>query len=159
MFQTQCTAQTLPTATTAKRMWYSVSTLSRPQHEISLATVCKMHAAATIPDANSLPDASRALFRITRKRWSRKYNPLQKCTPTFCISCIFNSWVYEMHRPDYCNPGLSYCFMLTSWCCNYVTTDFVNNYVCITFLLLGYNYVCYYYFVLALFASCNSLQS
>ena len=42
-------------------MWYSVPTLSRQEHEISLATVRKMHAAARIPDANSLQDASSAL--------------------------------------------------------------------------------------------------
>jgi len=42
-----------------------------------------------------------------------------------------------MHRPDCCNPNLSHGFMLNSWCCNYVITDFVNNYVFINFYYLG----------------------
>jgi len=63
------------------------------------------------------------------------YSPLQKCTLTFCI-CTSNSWVYEMHRPDCCNPDLSHGFMLNGWFGNYVITDFVNNYV-LFFYYLG----------------------
>jgi hypothetical protein len=80
----------LPTAKTAKRMWYSVSTLSRQEHEISLATVRKIHAAACIPDINSLQDAYSALFRITRKPLAPMYSALRKCTPTFGENYVFS---------------------------------------------------------------------
>jgi len=83
----------LPTATTAKRMWYAVPTLSRQQHEIRLATVCKIHAAACIPDVNSLQDASSALFCTTPKLLAPMYSALRKCTPIFGENYVFS--IYE----------------------------------------------------------------
>ena len=65
MFQGWCTAQMLPTATTAKATSYSVPILTRPLNEIILAPVYKMHAATGVTDAWS------ALWCIPDYDWHR----------------------------------------------------------------------------------------
>jgi len=94
-----------------------------------------MHAAACIPDANSLQDASSALSAYLTSAGTDVQS-----TPEMYIYILylyFQFMSYEMHRPDCCNPDLSHGFMLNSWCCNYVITGFVNNYAYIHFYYLG----------------------
>jgi len=171
MFQTPSTVQTIPATTAAEGMWYSVPILSSQEHEINMITLCQLHTATCIQDATAwIPDASSAFSRIPPSAGTDVQSTSELYTHILYLYCQFMSvwnapsrllkpWpftrvyvkrlIWQLCNCWFCWQLYMYYFfhvMLNSWCCNYVITDFVNNYVCITFFL-GYNYVCYCHYL------------
>jgi len=125
-----------------------------------MITVCQLHTDTCIQDATAwIPDQTSAFSRVLPaagtdvQSTSELYNyilylycqfmgvwnaPPRLLKPWPSTRFYVKRLIWQLCNHWFCWQLRMYCFfhvMLNSWCCNYVITDFVNNYVCITFFL------------------------